>query len=109
MDGTHLANQEKLKLELQAQDRAAALEELAAALISRLLSIPVVVAKSGFQHGGDAGTVGQQGRRLRLECKKYGDNTSLSDRELLGEIDHALARDEALEAWFLIATRSVSE
>jgi hypothetical protein len=33
----------------------------------------------------------------------------VSDRELLGEIDHALARDEALEAWILIATRSVPE
>ncbi len=44
-----------------------------------------------------------------MECKKYSDHTSLSDRELLGEIDHALARDEALEAWILIATRSVPE
>jgi hypothetical protein len=104
-----LGTQEKLKHELQADDRAAALEKLAAALIGLLLAIPVVVAKSGFQHGGDAGTAGQQGRRFRLECKKYGDTTSLSDRELLGEIDHALVRDEALEAWFLIATRSVSE
>jgi hypothetical protein len=67
------------------------------------------VAKSGFQHGGDAGTAGQQGRRLRLECKKYSDDTSLNDRELRGEIDEALASDEALEAWILVATRSVPE
>ncbi len=103
------ANQEKLKLELQADDRASALEKLAAALLGRLLGIPVAVAKAGFQHGGDGGAAGQQGRRFRLECKKYSDSTRLSDRELLGEIDHALARDEALEAWFLIATRSVPE
>lgn len=67
------------------------------------------MAKSGFQHGGDAGTAGQQGRRLRLECKKYSDDTSLNDRELRGEIDEALASDEALEAWILVATRSVPE
>ena len=33
----------------------------------------------------------------------------LSDRELRGEIDHALARDPALEAWVLVATREVGE
>ncbi|MEK8121648.1 hypothetical protein WOB59_00570 [Methylocystis sp. IM4] len=100
---------EGLKTALQADKSAHKLENLAASLIGRLLGISIAVAKSGFQHGGDAGAAGQQGRRFRLECKKYSDDTSLSDRELLGEIDHALARDEALEAWFLIATRSVPE
>ncbi len=69
----------------------------------------VSARSAGFQHGGDAGATGQQGRRFRVECKKYSDETSLSDRELLGEIDQALARDEALEAWILVATRSVPE
>ena len=101
--------QEKLKSELQRAASSSKLEELAAALIGRLLDLPIAVAKTGFQHGGDAGPAGQQGRRFRLECKKYSDTTSLSDRELLGEIDHALARDEALEGWFLIATRAVPE
>ncbi|TKV80148.1 hypothetical protein FDV58_18060 [Bradyrhizobium elkanii] len=103
------SHQSKLKSALQAERSARKLENLAAGLIGRLLGISIAVAKSGFQHGGDAGAVGQQDRRFRLECKKYGDDTSLSDRELLGEIDHALARDEALEAWILIATRKVPE
>jgi len=103
-----LTNQERLIRELQKGD-AKKLENLAAALLGRLLNVHVSVAKSGFQHGGDAGPAGQQGRRFRLECKKYSSTTSLSDRELLGEIDHALARDEALEGWFLVATRSVPE
>ena len=84
-------------------------EHLAAALLSHLLDVPIVVAKTGFQYGGDAGPVGRKGRRFRLECKRYSDNSSLGDRELLGEIDQALDRDEALEAWFLIATRTVPE
>lgn len=104
-----LSHQEKLKSSLQAEKSPRKLENLAAGLVGRLLGISVAVAKSGFQHGGDAGTAGQQNRRLRLECKKYSDQTALSDRELLGEIDHALARDEALEAWILIATRDVPE
>ncbi len=106
---TKLDNQEKLKRELHNAPKASKLEHLAAALIGRLLDVPIAVAKSGFQHGADAGPAGQQGRRFRVECKKYSDNSSLSERELLGEIDQALARDEALEAWVLVATCSVSE
>lgn len=101
--------QTQLKRLLQEEPHAAKLENLAAALIGRLLDVTIAVAKSGFQHGGDAGPAGRQGRRLRIECKKYGDSTALSDRELLGEIDHALCRDPALEAWILVATRDVSE
>ena len=106
---TELDNQEKFKRELHNAQEASKLEHLAAALIGRLLDVPIAVAKSGFQHGADAGPAGQQGRRFRLECKKYSDNSSLSGRELLGEIDQALARDEALEAWVLVATCSISE
>jgi hypothetical protein len=109
LDPTQLAHQMHLKAALQADDGARKLEVLTAALVGRLLGVSVPVAKSGFQHGGDAGAAGHQGRRFRLETKKYRDSTSFSDRELLGEIDHALARDEALEAWILVATRSVPE
>ena len=102
----------KLKEELQqgGKEKASNLERLAAALLSRLLDVPFPVAKSGgYQHGGDAGTAGHQGRRLRAECKKYSDTSSLGERELLGEIDQALARDQALEAWILVATCPVPE
>ncbi len=102
---------EKLKKELQqgGKEKASNLEHLSAALLSRLLDVPIAVAKSGYQYGGDAGTAGQQGRRLRLECKKYSDTSNLNERELLGEIDQALERDEALETWILVATRTVPE
>ena len=104
-----LANQEKLKGELQGDTGSSKLENLAAALLGKLLGVPMAVAGSGYQHGGDAGPAGQQERRFRLECKKYGETSHLSGRELLGEIDQALARDEALEAWVLVATLSVPE
>ncbi len=100
---------ERLKQELQQGGKPSDLEHLSAALLSRLLDVPIAVAKSGYQYGGDAGTAGQQGRRLRLECKKYSDTSKLNERELLGEIDQALERDEALEAWILVATRTVPE
>ena len=105
----HCDVQLRLQVELNANSRASKLEALAADLISQLLDIEISVAKSGFQHGGDAGPAGRPGRRFRIECKKYQETTALSDRELLGEIDQALARDEALEAWVLVATRTVPE
>lgn len=100
---------ERLKKELQqgGKEKASNLERLAPALLERLLDVPFPVAESGYQHGGDAGTAGHQGRKLRLECKKYSDTSSLGERGLLGEIDQALKRDQALEAWILVATRPV--
>ncbi|NVJ69052.1 MAG: hypothetical protein HWE08_01785 [Alphaproteobacteria bacterium] len=84
------------------------LEELSAALLAQLLEVPIAVARSGFQHGADAGTSGRKGRRLRIETKRYGD-TKLNERELLGEIDQALRLDPAMEAWILVATQEVPE
>ncbi|HWD25748.1 MAG TPA: hypothetical protein VG387_01185 [Rhizomicrobium sp.] len=98
-----------LETALQAAGRDAEFEKLTAALISSLLDVPIWVAKSGFQHGADSGPAGQHGRRFRIECKKYAQTTPLRERELLGEIDQALARDSALEAWFLVTTQAVPE
>jgi hypothetical protein len=106
---TDLENQAKLQHVLLKEKKASKLENMVAALLGRLLGVPIAVAKVGFQHGGDGGPSGRQERRFRLECKKYSESSSLSARELLGEIDHALARDKALEAWLLIATCNVSE
>lgn len=99
---------ETLQTELQ-QISTGDFEQLVASLLSELLRVGVSVAKSGFQHGADAGTAGRQGRNLRIECKRYQDTTPLKDRELLGEVDHALNRDSALEAWILASTRDVPE
>lgn len=100
---------EVLKHELQSSTSPLQLEKLSAALLGHLLGLPIKVARAGFQYGADAGPAGEQNRRLRLECKRYKDGANLNERELLGEIDQALYRDEALEAWVLIVTCSVSE
>ena len=89
--------------------KPAAFEWLAARFLSRLLSRPVLVARTGQQYGGDGGTAGAGDRYLRIECKRYKDTTSFNLRELLGEIDEAVRADEALEAWVLATTRGVDE
>lgn len=102
---THLTRLKEILQEIEPRE----FESLVAALVSDVLGVGIAVAKSGFQHGGDAGPGGRQERRFRIETKRYADKTNLSDRELLGEIDHALTRDPALEAWFLAATRDAPE
>lgn len=109
MAAAHTADVDQLKVLAQAIDPPTRLEHLAAALIGELIGVSVAVAKSGFQHGADAGTAGRQERFLRIECKRYRDDTSLNDRLLLGEIDQAIDADPALEAWILVATREVDE
>jgi hypothetical protein len=97
-----------LKGKLQKGDPKA-LERLAADLVSKLIGVRISVAKSGSQYGSDAGTVGRASRRLRLECKRYADDSPLDDRNLQGEIDDAIRRDGALEAWILVSTRGVAQ
>ncbi|MCI9868646.1 hypothetical protein RHIZ_22055 [Rhizobium skierniewicense] len=104
-----ITQQKRLKTILQDEIGEDVFERLVAALIGKLLGVGIALAKRGFQFGGDAGPSGRQERRFRIETKRYADSTSLSQRELLGEVDHALMRDEALEGWFLAATRHVPE
>ena len=103
------ADLNKLKRELQNEQNPSQCEHLVAALLGHLLDVPIVVARSGFQYGGDAGPAGQQGRRFRLECKQYRGTSRLNERELLGEFEQALTRDRALEAWVLITMSRVPE
>lgn len=99
-----------MRLKAILQDlRPSEFENLAAALFSRLIEAPVTVARSGFQFGADMGTSGRHGRRLRIECKRYADDTALNERMLRGELAQATQHDPALEAWILVATRAAHE
>ncbi len=84
-------------------------EKLVAALFGVLLDCNVFVSKSGFQFGADAGTATSAGVNIRFECKRYSDNTDLSERELLGQIEQAHQRNSFLEAWVLVTTRNATE
>lgn len=92
------------------QSSPAEFESLAAHLFSQLIDgVGVSVSKPGSQFGGDAGTAGLRGRRLRVECKRYRESTRLNPRELAGEVMEAVVKDKYLEAWVLVATKKVSE
>lgn len=104
----HQSDLDQLRAELL-QLPPATFEHLVAALVGVAIGVPIAVAKSGFQYGADAGTAGRQGRRLRVETKRYSDTNPLGERELLGELEQACQRDPAIELWILGATRSAHE
>ena len=84
-------------------------ERLAGCLLGRLLGIPFKIARSGDQRGGDGGVSGAGGRHLIFEARRYGDNSRLDERGIVGEIEQAVERNPALEAWILVTTREVPE
>ena len=85
------------------------LERLAARALGSLLDVPVRVARSGDQRGGDGGTSGIGGRELVFEARRYSDKTRFDERGILGEIEQAIDRKPDLEAWILVTTSEVPE
>jgi hypothetical protein len=109
MSGATVSSLDLLKTELESHDDSV-FEHLSAHLISRLLGdVAITVSKSGYQVGADASTAGLRGRRLRIECKRYKETTGLRSRDLAGEVAESADDDELLEAWVLMATKSVKE
>ena len=84
------------------------LEELAGELLGNLVGVEFRVAGGGSQRGGDGGVHGDRGRHLIYEARRL-DESQFDDRSIRGEIDEAVERDPALEAWILVTTRAVRE
>lgn len=84
-------------------------ERLARCLLSSLLGVPFRNARSGDQRGGDGGVAGVGDRHLIFEARRYSESTRLDERSILGEIDQAVERNPALEAWILVTTKEVPE
>ena len=99
---------ELLKTVLQSAPYAK-LERLAGIFLGSLLGVPVRIARSGDQHGGDGGVSGAGDRYLIYEARRYGDDTTFNERNILGEIQQAVDREPYLEAWILVTTGEVKE
>ena len=85
------------------------LERLAGRLLGQLLGVPVRIARAGDQRGGDGGVSGADDRHLIFEARRYSPDSTLDERSIVGEIQQAVRRDPALEAWILVTTREVPE
>ena len=99
---------DKLKRVLLAAPPAS-LERLAGRLLGCLLGVPVRIARAGDQRGGDGGVSGAGGRHLIFEARRYSEDSRLDERGIVGEINQAVDRDPALEAWLLVTTQEAPE
>lgn len=82
-------------------------ETMVPLLVGRMIDVRFVQARTGYQDGADAGTVGRSGRRLRIEAKRYSSN--FDARDIVGGLRQAIARDGALECWIACATCDIPE
>lgn len=84
-------------------------QDISGLLLGELVGAEFKLARAGDQWGGDGGTGSAAERHLVYEARRYGDNTNFKKREIVGQLDEALEKDPALEAWILITTRAVPE
>lgn len=82
-------------------------EGLILKLLEKLTGERFYLAKAGYQAGKDMSTRGINGTCIAVECKRYGKNSRLDERELLGELVQAHLENPALDLWVLVASTDI--
>jgi hypothetical protein len=82
-------------------------EGLIAALLEGLAGRHFDLATSGAQEGRDMSSRRANSNVVAVECKRYGQNTELNERELLGELVQVGQDISDLDLWVLVASREV--
>lgn len=82
-------------------------EKLAVDLLTEFVGVLFRQAQSGSQQGADATASGP--RELRMEARRYRDNTTLDRRGIKGQILESVKLNPDLEGWILATTRSVPD
>src|ERR1700759_1469603 len=82
-------------------------EGLIAALLEELTGWHFDLAISGAQEGRDMSLRRANANVVAVECKRYGRNTELNGRELLGELVQVGQDIPDLDLWVLVASREV--
>ena len=82
-------------------------EKLAVDLLTEFVGVLFRQAQAGSQQGADATARGP--RELRMEARRYRDNTTLDRRAIKGQIVESLKLNPDLECWILATTRSVPD
>jgi hypothetical protein len=84
-------------------------EQLVGALLGALTGLRFYAARSGDQGGRDGRASGSAGGDIVFECKRYSGDTSLRDRELMGELAQAHLSLPELDVWIIAASREVTD
>jgi hypothetical protein len=84
-------------------------EDLVGALLGALTGLRFYAARTGDQGGRDGRASGSAGGDIVFECKRYSGDTSLRDRELIGELAQAHLSLPELDVWVIAASRKVTD
>lgn len=84
-------------------------EDLVGELLGALTDLRFRSARSGDQGGRDGRAYGSASGEIVFECKRYSAETSLKDRELLGELAQAHLRLPELDVWIIATSREVTD
>jgi hypothetical protein len=82
-------------------------EGLVAQLLTAFTGRRFHLARSGSQAGRDMSTRHASSNVVAVECKRYGRETELDERELLGELAQAIRDIPDLDLWVLVSSRDV--
>ncbi len=82
-------------------------EGLIAKLLKALTGQHFHLAQSGTQSGRDMSSSCPNSNVIAVECKRYGKDTELNQRELLGEIVQVVQAIPDLDLWVLVASRDI--
>ncbi|MEQ9625642.1 hypothetical protein [Coleofasciculus chthonoplastes] len=82
-------------------------EGLIAKLLEALTGQHFHLAQSGTQSGRDMSASRPNYNVIAVECKRYGKDTELNQRELLGEIVQVVQAIPDLDLWVLVASRDI--
>jgi hypothetical protein len=82
-------------------------EGLIAKLLAALTGRHFHLAKSGFQAGRDMSMRHPNSNVVAVECKRYGLETELDERSLLGELVQAVDTTPDLDLWVLAVSRAI--
>ncbi len=80
-----------------------------AGLLENLTGRSFHLARSGSQSGRDMSSDRHGGSIIAVECKRYGKETELNERELLAELVQAHIDIPDLDLWVLIASRDIPD
>ncbi len=84
-------------------------EGLVSELLEHLTGKHFYLARSGSQAGRDMSSDRHGGNIIAVECKRYGKETELSERELLGALVKASSDIPDLDLWVLVVSRDVPD
>lgn len=83
-------------------------EGLISSLLDDLTGHHFRLASAGYQAGRDMTARVLNGNIIAVECKRYGQDSELHERSLLGEMVQAVRNVPGLDLWVLVTSRDIS-